>query len=814
MKLRKYILSALLLVSAGIAHAQYTNTLYFMEEINRRNAMNPAFLPEARSYFDFILLPNYYIGIGESAFSIGDLTDIDKLTHQLMDGPTPRFNASINLNILNFGFTVRPNHYITFESGVNVDAVAYLPKGLFQVLFRGMEDPNQTYTYDLQALGVDVNAYAYAGLGYSGRIAPGLNMGIKAKFILGLANATTNVEQLSLQASRENWTLTSKANMNVALCVPLQYELNEKGNIDFKTLGLGDWKQIKPAGYGGAIDFGLTYEPIEHLVISAAVTDLGVVYWNNNVTKMGLNTTVNYDGMFDYSFSDTTDIGEQITARVNEMGEMISDSVTAVPGDASLSMLYGKFNAGIEYGVLQNKISFGVMNRLTFNNSHLYDEVTLAVNFRPAEWFKTSISYSFMNGKWGSLGLGLNLNLAGMNMFLIADYIPLSWAKVYSEQFGIDMNLPDRIQQVNLQAGIAFSINRFARDRDRDYVPNYKDLCPDQDLTYLRKQFPKLSMRKLRDKKGCAFDEDNDGVHDVIDMCPQTPTGVIVDSVGCPVDSDKDGVADYIDKCPDTPDGVEVDENGCPFDKDNDGVPDYLDECPNTPINVVTDKKGCPVDSDGDGVPDYMDKCQGTPIGIEVNENGCPYDSDEDGVPDYLDKCPDSPHNVAVDRNGCPYDSDKDGIPDYIDKCPNEAGVAENNGCPKVEEAVVTEEVRNVFKKAMQGIQFETAKATIKTISYPILDQIVAVLEMNPSYKLEISGHTDNQGDYEKNVKLSQDRAQAVMEYLISKGIDSERLTAVGYGPDRPIADNSTSQGRKTNRRVEFEITYETVTYK
>ena len=92
------------------------------------------------------------------------------------------------------------------------------------------------------------------------------------------------------------------------------------------------------------------------------------------------------------------------------------------------------------------------------------------------------------------------------------------------------------------------------------------------------------------------------------------------------------------------------------------------------------------------------------------------------------------------------------------------------------------------------------------------MNQIVSILETDTTFRLEISGHTDNQGDHDKNVALSQERAQAVADYLANKGIDSARLTAVGYGPDRPIADNSTKDGRAKNRRVEFEVVYERVT--
>ena len=118
-------------------------------------------------------------------------------------------------------------------------------------------------------------------------------------------------------------------------------------------------------------------------------------------------------------------------------------------------------------------------------------------------------------------------------------------------------------------------------------------------------------------------DSDGDGVTDDKDQCPNTPSGVSVDSAGCPLDTDGDGVYDYMDKCLYTPKGVKVDSVGCPVDTDGDGTPDHMDKCPGTPKGVKVDIAGCPLDTDGDGVYDYLDKCPGTPIGARVDERGC-----------------------------------------------------------------------------------------------------------------------------------------------------------------------------------------------
>ncbi|MBN2342953.1 MAG: OmpA family protein [Deltaproteobacteria bacterium] len=103
----------------------------------------------------------------------------------------------------------------------------------------------------------------------------------------------------------------------------------------------------------------------------------------------------------------------------------------------------------------------------------------------------------------------------------------------------------------------------------------------------------------------------------------------------------------------------------------------------------------------------------------------------------------------------------------------------------------------------LEGVEFDTAKATLRPSSYEHLEPVIEFLTYKPSAMIELSGHTDNEGKPKKNLKLSEDRANAVRDYLISKGIDGNRIIAVGYGQERPIASNDTEAGRQLNRRTE-----------
>lgn len=228
-------------------------------------------------------------------------------------------------------------------------------------------------------------------------------------------------------------------------------------------------------------------------------------------------------------------------------------------------------------------------------------------------------------------------------------------------------------------------------------------------------------------------------------------------------------------------------------DLDGDGLIGKDDDCPTIPGPAIT--RGCP-DSDGDGVRDSEDRCPTMP-GLPINQ-GCP-DTDGDGIFDDVDACPTVPG--VPEHRGCPapvQDSDGDGIPDSEDKCPTVKGVKEAQGCLPQE--------FDKFTGAVEDINFDTNKATLKPKSFAILDEAVKLLQQYPTIRIDIHGHTDSQGPDAHNQKLSEDRAAAVRQYLVDKGIAPERLTARGFGESEPIAPNNTAAGRAKNRRVEIEV--------
>lgn len=178
-----------------------------------------------------------------------------------------------------------------------------------------------------------------------------------------------------------------------------------------------------------------------------------------------------------------------------------------------------------------------------------------------------------------------------------------------------------------------------------------------------------------------------------------------------------------------------------------------------------------------------------------------PGDRDRDGLVDSIDDCPTEREDADgyEDEDGCPdLDNDADGIADVDDKCPDRAetanGYEDSDGCP---DEIIVE---------LGGIEFQRGSARIDAGSEAILDRAVEVMREHPQLAVEIAGHTSSEGEYEDNVDLSKDRAEAVKAYLVDQGVEAERIRTVGYGPDEPIADNETLEGRARNRRIEFRI--------
>ena len=733
------------LAMTAVVSAQ-VNTLYYMQTVSTRNDLNPAFQSLPNVYIQLPVISGFYFAGGNNSLILNDgiypkfgntvtflhpdYGDKNKLYDQLRKDT--RIFSETQVDLLGFGFRTKEKNFFTFGISQKASFSTTLPKDLFKLALYGTPDTINMNVFDLKKLNVDANVYTEIALGYSRNLNDKLIVGGKAKFLLGQANVHMKSEKFTLETSRERWIAHMNTEIN-ASAPYVDYYINDESKLDSVNFNEPndnkDYLKLltKPNGLGGALDLGVSYRILnDNLHLSAALLDVGYIRWTKNTANAKANGDFDFEGVHIELDEDNDFHMGSIEDELKSFEDSIKYRTTL--GNSYGTWLPAKVMLGVEYGILENKITFGLLSKTIIANQKLYEEVTTSVNFLPINWFNASISYSWMNGRFNNVGLGLGGRIGPVNLYVATDYGPMRYTPEW---------YPTHTQQVNVKTGLVLNFGyKWLNDDDRDGVKNRKDDCPD------------------------------------------------------------------------TPRGVKVDKRGCPLDSDGDGVPDYMDECPDTPLGVEVDERGCPLDSDGDGVPDYLDLCPDTPLGVEVDEHGCPFDTDGDGVPDYLDECPDTPKEAwgTVDERGCPKDSDGDGVPDYLDWCPDTPlGVeVDEHGCPKVQETML-----KLFEKAMQGIQFETGKAVIKTVSYPIINEIVTILEENPYYMLKIDGHTDNVGSAELNQKLSEKRAAAVKEYIVKKGISETRMIVQGFGLTKPMVPNDSAANRTLNRRVEFTIMFE-----
>lgn len=242
-----------------------------------------------------------------------------------------------------------------------------------------------------------------------------------------------------------------------------------------------------------------------------------------------------------------------------------------------------------------------------------------------------------------------------------------------------------------------------------------------------------------------------------------------VDNIELYVDLDEDTVKDQFDHCQNSGQGYQVDRYGCQKDSDGDGIFDNIDQCPNTPANAKVNFLGCEGDADKDSVLDSQDQCPNTPLGSQVNAAGCKLedDLDKDGVPNSLDQCPDTPAGSKVNEYGC---------------------------VPRA--------------KVVINVNFVSDSANIPSHQKANLDRDASKLKkLRADEIILITGHTDSQGSALRNMKLSWARAQSVKNYAVQNlGMPAEQIYLLGKGETEPVDTNATTEGRRQNRRIEFNI--------
>ncbi|MCG8577076.1 MAG: DUF5723 family protein [Flavobacteriales bacterium] len=728
------------------------------------------------------------------------------------------------VDVLNFMVTINPT--MAFSVGVksrtflNID---HLSNDLITLARNGLDyEDLWGLSLDDQLVNVSFNSWVEYNAGFGMVVLDDeehfIKAGVKAKFLQGLGSLYLYTKDVKYNVFNDDTLAQLQGNFDYGYSANIDQHWDASSSQYIGDAGFGEIYQLQSKlGFGA--DLGVVYEYRPDwkeykydmdgetnlwrrdknkylLKVSFALNDLGGMKYakseNSRNFGIDINTSDPNQMLSLFQFSDDTEGLESFNQNVDTLVQ--NGGATYNDDKANFYMnLPTHMNLGVDYNIyndfyvnLSTNVGFQ-MNR----NAHKVRYPT-QVSLTPRYDFAwAGLSFPISYGKVHGFRAGAGLR-AGPIIIGTSD---LKWV------FAPGKNA--KVRGMNLYAALRVPIlYGHPKDTDLDKVSDKLDLCVETPGVWEFKGCPDTDGDGIQDSEdacpteagpkefqGCP-DRDGDKIIDLKDDCPDDPG--LAEFNGCP-DTDGDKIIDKNDDCPEVA-GIEL-FKGCP-DTDGDGLKDSDDLCPEHPGPIVN--QGCP-DTDNDGIFDYLDGCP-EQAGPEEN-NGCPWpDTDEDGLLDKDDKCP---YNAGPPENeGCPYtDTDGDGVIDKEDECVNVPGPVENKGCPEVDEEII--------KRAFDNLEFESARAIIKETSYSSLADLATYLVENADFKLKIAGHTDSDGGDQANMILSKKRAEAVRDFLESRGVAKERCTVMWFGETQPIADNSTAEGRQKNRRVEMEIIFE-----
>lgn len=669
-----------------------------------------------------------------------------------------------------FMFTINEKHSVAFTSKIrmmmNIDNVS---SELLQAMYTGY-DNYQLWGKSLLQKGFNIQTMAWAeyGLSYGREIYKTKHHyfkgGVRLKMLQGLAAA-------HFYSSALNVTVETDTSISLQ---GDKFSYGHSSTLDnFSGSTLNPFASGNPLGIGGDIGFVYEWRPGSDkysyemdgkqnpsrdenkykLKIGASLLDLGAITFQR--------------GSFSKDFIPVASHWKatEIPSSAKQLDSIINQTFVTLPTNPNYTVnLPTVFSLQIDYHIWKTfYINATLYQAYKFDNLSTKVHEISSYSIAPRwdyKWFGIYVPISYNDLGMSKIGVGA---MIGPFFLGTSNVGPLLYE---AQSSGLDF-----------YAGVKVSSLHFKKnDSDGDKVSDHIDRCIDD--------------KGLWANKGCP-DTDGDSITDKDDACPKIPG--LRQFKGCP-DTDKDGIEDQKDDCPTVFGPKEF--NGCP-DRDGDKIIDVKDSCPDEKGILLY--HGC-ADNDNDSIVNKLDSCPNL-AGPRLH-HGCP-DTDADGTYDHQDSCA----TVAgpKENHGCPYgDEDHDGVLDKDDECPKTAGPASNKGCPELKK-----EEEEILNTAFQNLEFETSKAVIKAESFASLDELAALLVKKNTWKLRAAGHTDNVGDAKKNLKLSQDRTEAVAKYLASKGVAITRIIVEYYGASKPIADNKTPEGKQRNRRVEMSVVFE-----
>jgi hypothetical protein len=452
------------------ASAQYGNTYYYMHMIPQANQLNPAFQPNCQFYIGFPILAPVRFEVESNSLRYNDIFTWNSETGKFItfmhpEGDKQKFlNALEPVNVVRAGIATSivsvgwrdELFFFTVDFGQRMDQDISFSQDLAEFMING--NLNQS-RFTFSDLANNINLYHELAIGVSYNFDDEFQLGARAKLLLGMGNVTVRQSDINMKTSIDEWTVKSDIIADASLPyvdLPIDEDgyldidsLQSRGDLDLMDLifpiltGLPDL--ISPSNLGTvfgvknpgfALDFGFNYKPVERVIVSASVLDLGFIRWRNSTYNFKQEMDYSFEGV-EYTLDEDWDPGEDLLDSLEDVTKIKTTQ------DKYTSFLSSRVYIGAAYE-LSEKVRFGGVFRSRIHNYKFYNQFTISANYQPFNMLSGTLSYSIMGNSYMNLGLGLSVRGGPFNFYFITDQAPTVyfWPQEFSSlnfRFGFNL---------------------------------------------------------------------------------------------------------------------------------------------------------------------------------------------------------------------------------------------------------------------------------------------------------------------------------------------------------------------------------------
>lgn len=430
MRLRKLFFIIFLILGLE-SYGQASHSLYFMNEWSQRHLMNPAFAPQ----YGYVSLPfagNVSFGISSN---MGVSTLIFPFNDQFVTFMHPSVSASdflsqihnnnyvfenATISLLSAGFYSGLNSFWTIDVSLTEQSGMNLPRDFFRLAKLGMSTSTSSYNIGQMSL---TNSYIGSlSVGHSISLNDKLRLGWKLKLLAGMSSLEVKYKRLDVNLAQNNWSVLADGEASIHSNMAT-LKTDSDGIIDLGS-AKADYRNLRPAGYGAAIDFGLTYDLSCGFSFAASFSNLGFMSWMRNATTKGVaQSSTSFNGFTNVDINNVQ-VQDQLDQLKKDAEELIKFKKINDPNEYSTERLDPSWNMSAEYRIFRNEdhdIQLGLLYENYFDKLRSFYDLVGTVSLRPCSWFMASGSYTIAGDGIGGVGAALAFSPRWINIVLATD---------------------------------------------------------------------------------------------------------------------------------------------------------------------------------------------------------------------------------------------------------------------------------------------------------------------------------------------------------------------------------------------------------